>query len=98
MGAIVLGNTFRRRLGAVSGAMAALVAGTPAFAQQPEQVPEPPPQVEGPPVPAVEAPPVVQPPPEAPPPAPAGPSPEVKALLDAQQRQIDELSARLDDA
>ncbi len=78
--------------------MAALLAGTPALAQQPEQAPQPAPQVEGPPVPAVDAPPEVLPPLETLPPVPAGPSPEVKALLDAQQRQIDELSARLDDA
>src|SRR5688572_8582024 len=102
MGAIVLGNRFRRRLAIVSGAAVALLAGTPAIAQEVQPTLEPPaPEgarlvpAEPPPAPDAAAPAEV--PPPAVTPRPGQPSAEVQALLDAQQRQIDELEARLDD-
>lgn len=83
--------------------MVVIFTGMPALAQDAQQ-PIPPPAPEGAqqvpgeaaPVPETDAPPVVAPPAPAPAPA-AEPSAEVKALLEAQQRQIDELEARLDD-
>jgi hypothetical protein len=102
MRAIVLGNTFRRRLGVVAGAMVALLAGTPALAQGVQPTLEPPAPEGARQLPA-EAPPVpdAPPPPELPPPAPPPPATEaaeLKALLEAQQKRIDALEARLDDA
>ncbi len=105
MGAIVLGNTSRRRLKIISGTIVAIVAATPAFAQEAPPTVDPP-APEGARLPEAEAPPAPAPVPEAaapevvpalapPPPVPAEPSPEVQALLAAQQQKIDELEARV---